>query len=591
MSKKHSMMTRILLSYAFTFMMINLADSASMIIDGLIISRSLGPTLLAAAGLGGTSYQIVALFCGIFAIGLQSTCSSAMSAGDRERTNRCFTIGLLTVSVIALLLTILGFRCLDPLCHLFGADGSDRLLYDGLREYLRGWFVGIPGLIAFTVLCPLVTLDSNKKLVAAATILESTLNILGDCFSVIFWRGDGLRIIYGIGFSSGASFDIVSLLLLSNFLRKRSAFRFDLRHVQLRDIRQMIRLGMPRLTKYACKMLSPLLINRTVLFVGGPCAMAAMAVKSSITGFFLIAGNGVAESVNLLSQVIYEEKDKDTLTMLASDAVKAVSFICTALSVVMFVLSPQLSALFLAVGSEEYRLSVIMIRCFALSLPLNGLNTCVLNYLQGTRRILPAHLQTASHRLFFLALCTVVLGQCFGTAGMFAAIPLSELLVLLAYILVSLFCGRGRTRTEALLQLPKDFVCAEEDSLSFSVTAAEEVRGVSERVQEFCLSHGIDRRRAYFSALCVEETADNVVSHGFRKDKKKHECNIRILLDNGDILLRIRDDCRYFNMKERYELLRDGAPFSGIGIRLVCGIAKEVNYVSILDTNTLIIRV
>ena len=63
------------------------------------------------------------------------------------------------------------------------------------------------------------------------------------------------------------------------------------------------------------------------------------------------------------------------------------------------------------------------------------------------------------------------------------------------------------------------------------------------------------------------------------------------MIEADDVILRIRDDCRYFNIKERFEVLKSKGKLSGIGIRLVYGIAKEVNYVNILNTNTLIIKV
>lgn len=589
MIRSESMTKRILLDYAFSFMIINLADSASMVIDGLITSRHLGPTLLAVFGLGNTSYQMIALFSGIFAIGLQTTCSGAMGTGDSQKTSRYFTSGILALSAVTLIITLFGFLCLDPLCRLFGADGSDRLLYDGLHEYLRGWFVGIPGFIAFFVLCPLVTLDGNKRLVTAMTVLQSALNICGDYFSVTHWSGDGLRAIYGVGFSSGAAFDIVSVFLLFSFLRARSAFHLDVRQFRPEAVMEMLHIGLPRLTKSVCNMIAPLVINRTVIAVGGACAMAAMSVKLSISGFFFVAGSGIAESVNLLSQVFYSEKDRKALEDTARTAVGTVGAVCTALTLLLFILSPVLASIFLEKGTEEYGLTVIMLRCFSLSLPLNALNSCVLSYLQATRKLIPAHLQTVSHRFAFLALSTAVLGRLFGTVGVYAAIPVSELLVLLAYVGIALITGRGKASYDALLLLPVDF--SPDESLAFSVTDMSEVIGISEKIAEFCSSHGIDEERAVYSALCIEETAGNVVEHGFKMDSRKHRCDIRVLLEDGDVVLRIRDDCRYFNMKERYEVLKSKDKYSGIGIRLVYGIAKEVNYISLLNTNTLIIRV
>lgn len=581
------MISKIMLSYAFTFMMIEIADSSSMLIDGLIVSRHLGPQLLASYGLGNTSFQMISLFCSIFAIGIQSTCSAAMSVGDREKTQRYFTCGMIIFVSVALLATIFGYTCLDMLCHLFGADGSDPVLYDGLREFLRGWFVGIPGFIGFTVLCPLVTLDGNKRLVTIVTALESLLNIVGDYMSVAVWKIG----IYGVGISTGLAFDIAAVILVLNFFRKRSVFRIRFGGVKFSMAAEMSKIGLPRLTKYGCKLVAPILINRTILAIGGSSAMAAMSVKASIGAFCLVAGNGIAESTNLLSQVFYSEKDKKSLFAAAQSAMKLDIIVCTVFAAVLFLLANVFAGLYLPPDTFEYSLAVIMLRCLALSIALNGTNAIILNYLQGTRKIIAAHLQTVSHRLVFLALSTFVLGKLFGVTGLFAAIPVSELLVTLTYVTIALVKGNGKNRLDALLLIPDDFGCAEEDSLAFSVSTLDGVVGISEKISEFCTSRGIDRRRAYFTSLCLEEMAGNVVEHGFKKDKKKHSCDIRVMIEDGDVVLRIRDDCPYFNIKERYNAMVQKDELSNIGIRLVYGIAKDVRYVNLLNTNTLIIRV
>ena len=588
MESRHSkIIPKIMLSYAFTFMMIELADSASMLIDGLIISNFLGSTALAVTGLGNTSFQMISLFCSIFAVGIQSACSAKMGAGDTKKTSELFSGGCIAVAIIAAVVTILGFMNLDPLCLLLGADGSDKALYDGLREYLRGWFVGIPGFIAFTVLSPIVTLDGNKKCVTAATIVQSVLNLTFDYLAAaVFHTGT-----WGFGFATGFGFDIAALVLISNFFRKRSSFRFSFCFLKKSELFGMMRTGLPRLTKYGCKMLAPLLINRTILAIGGSAAMAAMSVKSSIGNFCLVVGSGIAESVNLMSQVYYSEKDKAALRATAKNALKYNMILGTVFAAIIFALAGPLANTYLSAGTPENAMAKTMLRLLSLSIALYGINCSVLNYLQGTRKIRPAHLQTASHRLIFLALCTFVLGKLFGVTGLFIAIPLSELLVLVAYIIIALIAGKGKDRIDALMMLPEKFGYSEDESLSFSLTTMEEVVGISERVEEFCKARGIDHRRSYYAALCIEELAGNVVGHGFKKDNRSHSCDIRVMIEGEDVVLRIRDDCRYFNMKERYELMKAKGNISNIGIRLVYGIAKEISYVNLLNTNTLIIRV
>lgn len=125
-------------------------------------------------------------------------------------------------------------------------------------------------------------------------------------------------------------------------------------------------------------------------------------------------------------------------------------------------------------------MTVLALRCLALSLTLNGINSAILCYLQGFRKIISAHLQTASHRLVFLTVCTYLLGKLFGAPGLFAAIPISEALVLLCYFVLALVHGRQKSLPDALMLLPEKFGYREEDSLAFTITDMEAVTGISQ---------------------------------------------------------------------------------------------------------------
>ncbi len=82
----------------------------------------------------------------------------------------------------------------------------------------------------------------------------------------------------------------------------------------------------------------------------------------------------------------------------------------------------------------------------------------------------------------------------------------------------------------------------------------------------------------------------NVVEHGFEKDRKTHEVDVRVLLKEDGVLLRMKDDCIPFDPRERYEMTRNKDPYANIGIRLVLGIAEEMNYQNMLGLNILTIR-
>lgn len=114
-----------------------------------------------------------------------------------------------------------------------------------------------------------------------------------------------------------------------------------------------------------------------------------------------------------------------------------------------------------------------------------------------------------------------------------------------------------------------------------------------EMVHSFCLAHGIDGSRTYAASLCLEEIASNVVEHGFQRGTKNH-CLIRVLWtkETDEITLRVRDDCPQFDFLQYCaQNAYSKETFANIGVHLVHKKAKELVYVSILNTNTLIITI
>ena len=114
---------------------------------------------------------------------------------------------------------------------------------------------------------------------------------------------------------------------------------------------------------------------------------------------------------------------------------------------------------------------------------------------------------------------------------------------------------------------------------------------VSRQVTAFCESRGIDKRRAAFAGLCMEEMAGNVVSHGFSKDTKRHSADIRVTHKDGAVILRIRDNCAVFNPSEYARLMETDESCKNVGIRLVYRIASDVSYQNLLGMNVLTMRI
>ena len=110
------------------------------------------------------------------------------------------------------------------------------------------------------------------------------------------------------------------------------------------------------------------------------------------------------------------------------------------------------------------------------------------------------------------------------------------------------------------------------------------------KAQEFCKGHDVSSRNAFYIALCIEELAENVVMWG-SKAGQKPEIDVRVVVSESDVKVRIRDNGKLFNA-ERYAsqfVSEPGDPSRNIGIRIVSRTAASMRYVSLVDFNVLLL--
>ena len=233
------------------------------------------------------------------------------------------------------------------------------------------------------------------------------------------------------------------------------------------------------------------------------------------------------------------------------------------------------------------------IRCYAVCLPFLAFNVSSANYLQVVSKSLGANLVNIGIEVAFTAACAYLLSSFLGISGVWLAFPVGQALLCAAIVLYALLKNDpGRSGLYAHMLLPKDFGIPDEDGIEQSLHSVEEVVALSERVYSFCAEHGIDRRVTNHLALCIEEMAGNVIEHGFN-DGKPHNLDVRVLIKDGAVILRLRDDCRRFDLREKVKkwTLDPQHPEKNIGIRMVMAMAKDIAYTNTMNTNNLIITI
>lgn len=109
---------------------------------------------------------------------------------------------------------------------------------------------------------------------------------------------------------------------------------------------------------------------------------------------------------------------------------------------------------------------------------------------------------------------------------------------------------------------------------------------ISRAAGVFCRENGIDARRSYYAALCIEELAINDVTHGFYKEGQSAAIYLSAL-NNGELTIRFRDNGRNFDLTKWCNLFKEEDKAVRIGIRMVVALAKDITYTNSFNTNNL----
>ena len=209
---------------------------------------------------------------------------------------------------------------------------------------------------------------------------------------------------------------------------------------------------------------------------------------------------------------------------------------------------------------------------------------------QGTGMIRLTYVIDTARECVFPIFTAWILGTMFGLGGVEASFIVAGVLVPVLCIIIPWVKNHKFPRSvEGFLILPADFGAKKEDLYEASMRSLEDVMNASKDVMTFCLKKGIDKRSAVMLSLFVEEMGTNGVFHGF-KDVKDGSMDLRLICGDSLRVIRLRDNGRPFDPTEWLEKNHPANPESGLGIRVVTGLAKDVKYISAMELNNLTIQ-
>ena len=557
-----------------------------MLIDSIMIGRFLPEDAMTAYGLASPVLMVFAAVGSMMTAGIQVLCGKTVGSGDREGTNSCFSVSVIIAAAVSIVGLGVVFAFTGPIARVLGADPASGDVFRLTQDYLRGFIIGAPAFLLAQVMVPYMQLSGNQTRLIVAVAFMTVSDVAFDVINVSVVKLDML----GMGLASSLSYYLALLIGGTYFFKKNCMFSFSFKRFRKKVAGQIFSYGVPTVINQAGLVLMVFIFNQILISLeNGKDAVAAYSVISTVGNICYSFSFGIGAVSLMLSSIFHTDEDRTSLNALVRTMTYYAAVTSVFVIIVVIVVASPLVSLFITEASVRKDMAVLGLTLFVPNLLPNTINTAFKNYFQGIGRVKNTYIVSLLQCFLLPTAFGFVLSRFIAQNGVWLAFLCGEICTLIT-IAVTVWKKRKKISfsADAFSYLPDGFGASDNECIEFTVRSAEEAVAVSEKSADFCRDHGENKRNSTLISLCIEEMVVNIIEHGFTKDNKKHNIDVRLLFRDGKRLIRIRDDCVGFDPVKYMDLhAADSDPAAHVGIKMVMKTVKEANYVNTLGLNNL----
>ncbi|MBO4460958.1 MAG: ATP-binding protein [Clostridiales bacterium] len=567
--------------------LIQTVGAVNGIVSSYFATNYVGVDAMSAVGLYSPYNLLLSFVFQVLSFGSVILCGKYMGQNKQDKLRKCFTVNMIFTAVLALIF-IAGFVVISVF-NLTGGQGKDEVVQGYFNSYLLGQAIGILPLFIGNQLPAFLSLENKSIRSIIASIVYVAVNLV---LNIVFIKILKLEA-FGLALSSALGLWVFLLVQAQYFFTGKSQFKLQFAKIDWKEGLSIIKVGYSGALNSIYQTIRGFIVNWLLITFVGTVAISAFSTANNLLGIFWAIPNGMLAVSRMIMSVAIGEEDRRTL----SDSVKVMLTrylpIMSAVALLLTLLAEPLTNIFYHDPSHEvYMMTVWGIRILPWCMPLALITNQFMCYWQASSRQVAVHVISIIDGFICVCIATAVLISFTGANSIYLANVINGIVVVLMVVIHGFIVNRKVTfRTEDLLTIPKTFGAKEEDRMDITIRSVEDVVSISQKVQSFCEAKGVDNKRAMLAGLAMEEMAGNIVEHGFAKDNKKHSVDTRVVYKDGDVVLRLRDDCKPFDPEQRRKMEDAEDPAKNIGIRMVFKMSKKVEYQSLLGLNVLTIRI
>lgn len=406
--------------------------------DGIFVGRGVGSDALAAVNIAAPLFLVATGLALTFGAGVSVVAAIHLSHGNQKAASINVTQALMVSVFLMILVCIVVYIFPEATARLFG--GSDRLM-PYVLDYMLWVMPSLLGCMVTFIGMFVIRLDGSPKFAMMCEIVPSVINIALD-YICVFPLAMGIK---GAAIATSAAQLLGVVMVLAYFMRSPQQIhlyrlKFTKRSMRLtmRNIGYMMRLGASNLIGEAA--MASLIVVGNYMFISwlGEDGVAAFGVACYLLPLVFMIGNAIAQSALPIISYNYGVGKWNRIhrTRNLSLSLAAVCGLLTTIGGVFF--SPAAAGMFLESGQRSWQIAVDGFPWYSLSFALFAVNVVFIGYYQSIERPRPAIFFMLLRGFIVIIPTFILLPTIIGDIGLWLAVPLSELLTLIAIIGYSL---------------------------------------------------------------------------------------------------------------------------------------------------------
>ncbi|MCH5210860.1 MAG: polysaccharide biosynthesis C-terminal domain-containing protein [Oscillospiraceae bacterium] len=499
--------------------------------DALVVGNTMGESGLAAISLCLPLFMLINLFMDGLGIGGSIYFSQKLGEGKSDSAVSCFNRITRATLICGILIAILINAFAPLVLRLLGTTQSDGELYYACKSYMRIIALGAPLLMLNIVFSNFLRNDNNAELAARGFLIGNAVDISLNIILVIIFdmgtKGAALSTVIG-------SFVAICCYLPGIVSKKSNILKLKYVKPQLRETFYCFRTGFSTSVQNLFQLIFLLVINRTLMSLGGEDSVAIFDMMYSASFFIIYLYNGASEAAQpLISTFTGEQNESDCQNVLG--LLKRYGLASgAAAAALIFIFARAISSIF-GISGDVMPLAVYALRVYCVGFAFVGLNIMYEQYYQARENTGLTFFLVLMKSFAILIPSVLVLSR-FGIKAVWLAFPLTEFITFILFLIYRRYGIKRETvfDPERILR----------------VTIENDQRDLGElmtRSAEFCEKWNASAQQNFYVTLIVEEICASIIRNAM---KNTSDGKIRVTLrslENGDFMLHILDNAVVFN--------------------------------------------